>query len=93
MVVQTEKESKASVENGGHPPKEGHGKHAADQPKMKKSKKTDCLHLMVGAEVACFLAHKAVMIELGVFHQIHQIRRIPKESRNSVSYILGVVNN
>lgn len=55
------------------------GKHPTQQ--VKKAKKTDCLHLMCGLEVACFLAHKALMIERGVFHQIHKIRRIPTESR------------
>ena len=51
------KETKAKdKENAG-----GQGK-----PSMKKMKKSDCLHLMCGMEVACFLAHKALMIEMGV---------------------------
>lgn len=58
----------------------------------KKSKKTDCLHLMGGLEVACFLAHKALMIQFGVFHQIHKIRRLPHESRNSVNAVLDFIN-
>ena len=58
---------------------------------MKKAKKTDCLHLMCGLETACFLAHKALMIERGVFHQIHKIRRIAPDSR-SVRNILNHVN-
>jgi hypothetical protein len=64
------------------------GKHPIQQ--VKKAKKTDCLHLMCGLEVACFLAHKALMIERGVFHQIHKIRRIPPDSR-SVRNILNYV--
>eukprot|EP00986_Skeletonema_menzelii_P005696 scaffold2113_cov146-Skeletonema_menzelii.AAC.15 len=60
-------------------------------PQIKKAKKTDCLHLMCGLETACFLAHKALMIERGVFHQIHKIRRIPPDSRN-VRNILNHVN-
>jgi len=63
-------------------------KHPIQQ--VKKAKKTDCLHLMCGLEVACFLAHKALMIERGVFHQIHKIRRIPPDSR-SVRNILNYV--
>ena len=65
---------------------------AGKQPiqQVKKAKKTDCLHLMCGLEVACFLAHKALMIERGVFHQIHKIRRIPPHSR-SVRNILNYV--
>ncbi|KAL7473174.1 hypothetical protein ACHAXS_013584 [Conticribra weissflogii] len=58
----------------------------------KKSKKTDCLHLMGGLEVACFLGHKALMIQFGVFHQIHKIRRLPHESRNSVIAVLDFIN-
>ncbi len=58
----------------------GQGKHPIQQ--LKKAKKTDCLHLMCGLEVACFLAHKALMIERGVFHQIHKIRRIPKDKES-----------
>jgi hypothetical protein len=58
----------------------GQGKHPIQQ--LKKAKKTDCLHLMCGLEVACFLAHKALMIERGVFHQIHRIRRIPKDKES-----------
>ena len=77
------KENNAKIENGGK-----NTKH-----KVKKSKKVDNLHLMCGLEVACFLAHKALMIEKGVFTQIHRIRRIlPKESRNSVSLVLAFVN-
>jgi len=68
-------------------------KYSQSTQNTKKSKKTDCLHLMCGLEVACFLAHKALMIEKGVFHQIHKIRRIPKESRNSACSILNYVNN
>ena len=75
------------IENGG---KQSHDGKA----KVKKSKKVDCLHLMCGLEVACFLTHKALMIEKGVFHQIHKIRRIrPKELRASVRAILENVNN
>lgn len=72
------KESTAAAENG--------------KQLMKKSKKTDCLHLMGGLEVAYFLAHKAIMIQKGVFHQIHKIRRVPKESRGTVCIVLGFVN-
>ena len=61
------------------------------QLKAKKSKKVDCLHLMCGFEVACFLAHKSRMIEKGVFHQIHQIRRVPKP--RLVGLVLDYVNN
>ena len=66
---------------------------AGKQPvqQLKKAKKTDCLHLMCGLEIACFLAHKALMIERGVFHQIHKIRRITPDSR-SVRNILNNVN-
>jgi len=78
------KENNAKTENGGKNPKHN---------KVKKSKKVDNLHLMCGLEVACFLAHKALMIEKGVFTQIHRIRRIlPKESRNSVRLVLAFVN-
>lgn len=58
----------------------------------KKAKKTDCLHLMGGSEVACFLAHKARMIEKGVFYQIHKIRMIPHEFRGKTRSILNLVN-
>jgi len=73
----------------------GQGLRKQSQPTQntKKSKKTDCLHLMCGQEVACFLAHKALMIEKGVFQQIHKIRRIPKESRNSACFVLTFVNS
>lgn len=62
-------------------------------PPTKKPKKLDCLQLLSAQEVAFFLAHKALMIERGVFHQIHKIRRIPKESRESVWFILNYVTN
>jgi len=87
------KENNATIENGKHSQINGQGKHAPSPPNTKKSKKTDCLHLMDGLEVACFLAHKAIMIEKGVFHQIHKIRRIPKESRSSVCYVVNFVNS
>mmetsp|Transcript_32658 Transcript_32658/g.68979 ORF Transcript_32658/g.68979 Transcript_32658/m.68979 type:complete len:832 (-) Transcript_32658:97-2592(-) len=89
-----DKENNGKMENGNHLHinNNGQGKYVPPPPNAKKSKKTDCLHLMCGMEVACFLAHKALMIEKGVFHQIHKIRRIPKESRSSVSFILSVVN-
>jgi len=87
------KENDATIDNGKHQQANGQVKHAPPPQNMKKSKKTDCLHLMGGLEVACFLAHKAIMIKFGVFHQIHKIRRIPKESRSSVSVIISVVNN
>jgi len=62
--------------------------------KTKKMAKVGCLHLLSGQEVALFLAHKALMIEYGVFQQIHKIRRIvPKESRDSVRFVLGYVEN
>lgn len=84
-----DKENNSTIDNGKHS-QNGHGK----QEKVKKSKKTDCLHLMCAAEVACFLAHKALMIERGVFHQIHKIRRIrPMEMRDSVRFVLNYVNN
>ncbi len=62
-------------------------------PHTKKPKKLDCLQLLSAQEVAFFLAHKALMIEKGVFHQIHKIRRIPKESRGSIRFILNYVTN
>ena len=58
----------------------------------KKAKKTECLLNMAGSEVASFLAHKARFIEKGVFHQIHKIRKLPKEERGSVKAILDLVN-
>ncbi|EJK68046.1 hypothetical protein THAOC_10824 [Thalassiosira oceanica] len=58
----------------------------------KKTKKTDNLHLMCGQRVAYFLAHKALMIEKGFFHQIHMIRRIPKDKRGDVALIISNVN-
>jgi hypothetical protein len=61
--------------------------------KAKKMAKVGCLHLLSGQEVALFLAHKALLIEKGVFHQIHKIRRIPKESRDCVRFVLNYVNN
>jgi len=62
--------------------------------KTKKMAKVGCLHLLSGQEVALFLAHKALMIEYGVFQQIHKIRRIvPKESRDSVRFVLSYVEN
>ncbi len=61
--------------------------------KAKKMAKVGCLHLLSGQEVALFLAHKALLIEKGVFHQIHKIRRIPKESRDCVRFVLDYVNN
>eukprot|EP00580_Thalassiosira_gravida_P018226 CAMPEP_0201659996 /NCGR_PEP_ID=MMETSP0494-20130426/2724_1 /ASSEMBLY_ACC=CAM_ASM_000839 /TAXON_ID=420259 /ORGANISM="Thalassiosira gravida, Strain GMp14c1" /LENGTH=860 /DNA_ID=CAMNT_0048137711 /DNA_START=35 /DNA_END=2617 /DNA_ORIENTATION=- len=88
-----DKENNATNENGKHSQINGQGKHAPSPPNMKKSKKTDCLHLMDGSEVACFLAHKAIMIEKGVFHQIHKIRKIPNESRSSVCYVVSFVNS
>ncbi len=71
--------------------KENTGKQQTVPQQMKKAKKTDCLHLMCGLETACFLAHKALMIERGVFHQIHKIRRILPDQR-SVRNILNHVN-
>ena len=59
---------------------------------LKKTKKTDNLHLMCGQRVAYFLAHKALMIEKGFFHQIHMIRRIPKDKRGDVALIISTVN-
>merc|ERR1712194_107959 len=78
------KENNATIENGKLPQMNAHGpsKHSPSTQNTKKSKKTDCLHLMCGLEVACFLANKALMIEKGVFQHIHKIRRIPKESRS-----------
>jgi hypothetical protein len=70
-----EKDKENSTANNGQG-----GKHPTQQ--LKKAKKTDCLHLMCGLEVACFLAHKALMIEREVFHQIHKIRRIPKDKES-----------
>ncbi|KAL3816648.1 hypothetical protein ACHAXA_000826 [Cyclostephanos tholiformis] len=70
--------------------KEANETHAI---KTKKIAKIGCLHLLSGQEVALFLAHKALMIEYGVFHQIHKIRRIPKESRYSVRFVLDYLNN
>ena len=66
---------------------------SAPAPHTKKPKKLDCLQLLSAQEVAFFLAHKALMIEKGVFHQIHKIRRIPKESRGSIRFILNYVTN
>eukprot|EP00579_Thalassiosira_antarctica_P021200 CAMPEP_0201959490 /NCGR_PEP_ID=MMETSP0904-20121228/6413_1 /ASSEMBLY_ACC=CAM_ASM_000553 /TAXON_ID=420261 /ORGANISM="Thalassiosira antarctica, Strain CCMP982" /LENGTH=842 /DNA_ID=CAMNT_0048505157 /DNA_START=48 /DNA_END=2576 /DNA_ORIENTATION=- len=86
-----DKENNATIENGNHLQINGLGQHGPQN--TKKSKKTDSLHLMGGLEVACFLAHKALMIKNGVFHQIQKIRRIPKESRSSVCFILSFVNN
>ena len=64
------------------------------EKKTKKMAKVGCLHLLSGQEVALFLAHKALMIEYGVFQQIHKIRRIvPKESRDSVRFVLNYVEN
>ena len=62
---------------------QGLAKHLPPTQNTKKFKKTDCLHLMCGLEVACFLANKALMIERGVFRHIHDIRRVPKELRSS----------
>jgi hypothetical protein len=88
------------------PPKEGDDNQDNDNTTMKNSKlesqekktkkmaKVGCLHLLSGQEVALFLAHKALMIEYGVFQQIHKIRRIfPKESRDSVHFVLSYVEN
>lgn len=66
----------------------------SQEKKTKKMAKVGCLHLLSGQEVALFLAHKALMIEYGVFQQIHKIRRIlPKESRDSVRFVLSFVEN
>ena len=73
--------------------KEGCTVYEAHSKKAKKMAKVGCLHLLSGQEVALFLAHKALMIEKGVFHQIHKIRRIPKESRDCVRFVLNYVNN
>ena len=89
-----DKENNATIENGKPSKANEQGNNHAPTPlNMKKAKKTDCHHLRCGLEVACYLTHKALMIEKGVFHQIHKIWRIPKESRNTVRYILNVVNN
>jgi hypothetical protein len=73
--------------------KEGNdGSPTAEGGEPKKAKKTECLLNMGGMEVACFLAHKARMIEKGVFHQIHKIRRLPHEVRGRASAVLRAVN-
>jgi hypothetical protein len=84
----TSKNCKLWQVNGGHD-----GSQAPPLHHTKKPKKLDCLQLLSAQEVAFFLAHKALMIEKGVFHQIHKIRRTPKESRGSVRSILNFVNN
>jgi hypothetical protein len=73
--------------------KEQHATSETHVIKTKKIAKIGCLHLLSGQEVALFLAHKALMIENGVFHQIHKIRRIPKESRYCVRFVLDCLNN
>jgi len=42
--------------------------------KTEKLKKMESLHLVPAVLVACYLAHKARFIELGIFDQIHMIR-------------------
>lgn len=47
----------------------------------KKKKKIESLYLMPAIHVACYLAHKARCIELGILHTIHNIyRKTKKES-------------
>ena len=82
-----DKENNAKIDNG----KQTHIRVDNQEKKMKKAKKTDSLHLLCGLEVACFLAHKANWIEKGVFHQIHKIRRVHKELRSNVEFVLGSV--
>ncbi|KAL3780412.1 hypothetical protein HJC23_004349 [Cyclotella cryptica] len=81
------KEENSAIENGGEDHQQS---KEANQPK--KAKKTECLLNMGGLEVACFLAHKARMIEKGVFYQVHKIRRLPHELRSSVNSVLDFVN-
>jgi hypothetical protein len=78
---------------GGGDMKEQHATSETHALKTRKIAKVGCLHLLSGQEVALFLAHKALMIENGVFHQIHKIRRIPKESRYCVRFVLDCLNN
>ena len=56
--------------------KNGKNSNDAHAKKAKKIAKVGSLHLLSGQEVALFLAHKALLIEKGVFQQIHKIRRI-----------------
>jgi hypothetical protein len=88
------------VQGDGDKDKENHtatknGKNSNDThaKKAKKMAKVGSLHLLSGQEVALFLAHKALLIEKGVFQQIHKIRRIPKASRNCVHFVLNYVNS
>jgi hypothetical protein len=86
------------VQGDGDKDKENHtanGKNSNDThaKKSKKMAKVGSLHLLSGQEVALFLAHKALLIEKGVFQQIHKIRRIPKASRNCVHFVLNYVNS
>ncbi|KAL7489922.1 hypothetical protein ACHAW6_016151, partial [Cyclotella cf. meneghiniana] len=80
------KEENVTIENGDE---EHQQSQEANPPK--KAKKTECLLNMGGLEVACFLAHKARMIEKGVFSQIHKIRRLPHELRSKVNAVLEFV--
>lgn len=50
-------------------------KHGDGPDKIEKKKKVESLHLLPAVLVACFLAHKARFIGLGIFTQIHQIRK------------------
>jgi hypothetical protein len=52
-------------------------------------RETELICSWLSSEVALYLAHKALMIEYGVFQQIHKIR----ESRESVRFVLSYVEN
>uniref|UniRef100_A0A7S2IJP1 Uncharacterized protein n=1 Tax=Helicotheca tamesis TaxID=374047 RepID=A0A7S2IJP1_9STRA len=58
-----------------HPPQgKLHSEENGKEPR--KSKKVQSLKLQRGFDVACFLAHKTLMIDENVFHDIHKIRRL-----------------
>ena len=88
----TPKDKAKKRDGNSSPTSTEEGQQNPQEAQLKKAKKTECLLNMGGFEVACFLAHKARMIEKGVFHQIHKIRRLPKEQRGHIPAILELVN-
>ena len=88
----TPKDKAKKKDGNSSPTSTEEGQQNPQEAQLKKAKKTECLLNMGGFEVACFLAHKARMIEKGVFHQIHKIRRLPKEQRGDIPAVLELVN-
>ncbi len=90
MRVSREKSDMCTPKGGKVVSKENEDPTNTHQVKTKKAKKSDSLYMKSGTYVALFLGHKASMIEHGVFHHLHKIKRV---GGMSVSRILDQIDN